>query len=444
MNMTRRSGMLMMSKNAAPMAANAMEETADAMVEQKATLTGAVLKGEAQGSSEQLRENLQETAFCYPMLTTDSEGRVSLKFTLPESLTTWRFMGIAHTTDMNYGYIEGESVAKKDVMVQPNMPRFVRMGDEAQISSRIINTSKHAVSGQATLQLIDPETNQVVYEKAQPFSVEADKTATVNYQLSIVNCQFSLFICKIMATGDGFSDGEQHYLPVLPDREYVTKTVPYTQHEAGVKTVNLTALFPQGTTQQKLTVEYTNNPAWLMVQSLPTLGQPCEYSAIDQAASYYSNLLAKTLLAQSPQVKTVFEQWKREGLTSQLLQNEELKELLLEETPWVVAADRDTEQKQRLADFFDTNTIAQRLNSAVERLQKLQGGDGSFSWYPGMKGSPYITMAVMEMLVRLNQMAGRQEDTRQMQQKAFDYLGREMIQLVAEMRKQASSPSSPR
>ena len=443
MNMTRRSGMLMMSKNAAPMAANAMEETADAMVEQKATLTGAVLKEEAQGSSEQLRENLQETAFCYPMLTTDSEGRVSLKFTLPESLTTWRFMGIAHTTDMNYGYIEGESVAKKDVMVQPNMPRFVRMGDEAQISSRIINTSKHAVSGQATLQLIDPETNQVVYEKAQPFSVEADKTATVNYQLSIVNCQFSLFICKIMATGDGFSDGEQHYLPVLPDREYVTKTVPYTQHEAGVKTVNLTALFPQGTTQQKLTVEYTNNPAWLMVQSLPTLGQPCEYCAIDQAASYYSNLLAKTLLAQSPQVKTVFEQWKREGLTSQLLQNEELKELLLEETPWVVAADRDTEQKQRLADFFDTNTIAHRLNSAVEKLQKLQGGDGSFSWYPGMKGSPYITMAVMEMLVRLNQMAGRQEDTRQMQQKAFDYLGQEMIQLVAEMRKQEKKGVKP-
>ena len=172
------------------------------------------------------------------------------------------------------------------------------------------------------------------------------------------------------ALNDGFSDGEQHYLPVLSDREYVTKTVPYTQHEPGVKTIDLAPLFPQGTTQQKLTVEYTNNPAWLMVQSLPTLGQPCEHSAIDQAASYYSNLLAKTLLDQSPQVKNTFEQWKRENsplstLHSQLSKNQELKDLLLEETPWVAASDRETEQKQRLADFFDENGIANR------RLQRL-------------------------------------------------------------------------
>ena len=472
MNMTRRGGMVMMNKAAAPMAARAMAahaeaETADVMMKDEAVMTGAVLKEEEkQGSQEQLRErsaegrllpegrkNLQETAFCYPMLTTDSNGRVALKFTLPESLTTWRFMGIAHTTDMNYGYIEGEAVAQKDVMVQPNMPRFIRMGDEAQISSRIINTAKHAVSGQATLQLIDPETQQIVHEEAQPFSVEAGKTTAVTFPLnsSLLTHHSSLLICKVVASGDGFSDGEQHYLPVLPDREYVTKTVPYTQHEAGVKTIDLTTLFPQGTTQQKLTVEYTNNPAWLMVQSLPTLGQPYEHSAIDQAASYYSNLLAKTLLAQSPQVKTVFEQWKQGSnhtsqlspLSSQLEQNKELKDLLLQETPWLLAADRDTEQKQRLADFFDANTIDHRLASAVEKLQKLQGGDGSFSWYPGMKGSPYITMAVMEMLVRLNQMAGLQQDTRQMQQRAFDYLGQEMVQLVAEMKQQQKKGIKP-
>ena len=179
-------------------------------------------------------------------------------------------------------------------MVQPNVPRFIRMGDEAQLSARIFNTGEKNVSGNATLQLIDPETNKVVFEQQQSFAVEAGKTPSVHYQLSTINYQLSLLICKVVASGEGFSDGEQHYLPVLPDKEYVTKTVPYTQHEPGVKTIDLTRLFPTGTTQQKLTVEYTNNPAWLMVQSLPVLGQPREYSAIDQAASYYSNLLAKT------------------------------------------------------------------------------------------------------------------------------------------------------
>ncbi|MDE5571862.1 MAG: alpha-2-macroglobulin, partial [Prevotella sp.] len=218
------------------------------------------------------------------------------------------------------------------------------------------------------------------------------------------------------------------------------KTVPYTQHGAGVKTIDLGKLFPAGTTQQKLTVEYTNNPAWLMVQSLPTVGQPSDHSAIELAASYYSNLLAKTLLAQSPQVKTVFAQWKQERtdntLLSQLEKDQELKDLLLGETPWVAAADRETEQKQRLADFFDENGIHNRLSQTLEKLGKLQNADGSFSWYSGMQGSTSVTVAVEEMLVRLNSMAGEQPATKQLQAKAFGYLGKEMVQLVAELKKE--------
>jgi uncharacterized protein YfaS (alpha-2-macroglobulin family) len=234
---------------------------------------------------------------------------------------------------------------------------------------------------------------------------------------------------------------------VLSNKEYVTKTVPYTQHEPGVKTINLTKLFPAGTTQQKLTVEYTNNPTWLMIQSLPILGQPWEHSAIDQAASYYSNLLAKTLLVQNPQVKTVFEQWKNEektiSLASQLEKNQELKDLVLNETPWVNAADRESEQKQRLADFFDENGINNRLEMAVGKLQKLQNADGSFSWYPGMLGSRHITVAVMEMLVRLNKMAGEQSATKQMDQKAFKYIAHEIVDLVKEMKKQEKKGHKP-
>ena len=443
---------MMMAKaaGAAPMTRMNAAEQAFAL-EDAAVVTAAVYdesqEPEKQGEV-QLREHLNETAFCYPMLETDKAGNVVMKFTLPECLTTWRFMGVANTVNMLYGQIEGEAVAQKDVMVQPNVPRFIRMGDEAQLSARIFNTGEKNVSGNATLQLIDPETNKVVFEQQQSFAVEAGKTTSVHYQLSTINYQLSLLICKVVASGEGFSDGEQHYLPVLPDKEYVTKTVPYTQHEPGVKTIDLTRLFPTGTTQQKLTVEYTNNPAWLMVQSLPVLGQPREHSAIDQAASYYSNLLAKTLLDKNPQVKTTFEAWKRErgaeqSLQSQLEKNQELKDLVLDETPWVGAADRESEQKQRLADFFDENGISNRLSMAVGKLQKLQNANGSFSWYPGMPGSTQITVAVQEMLVRLNRMTGRQDATKQMEDKAFNYIGTEMVKIVSELKKEEKKGRKP-
>ena len=421
----------------------------------EAALEEVVVKGVSeepqQEENVQMRENLNETAFCYPQLTTDEQGQVVMKFTLPESLTTWRFMGVANSADMLYGNIEGEAVAKKDVMIQPNVPRFVRMGDNATISARIFNTNEKVLSARAKIELIDPATEKVVAESSQPVTLEANGTTGVTFHAHPKEQWPSLLIAKCMVVGDGFSDGEQHYLPVLPDKEYVTKTVPYTQHEPGVKTIDLTKLFPQGTTQQKLTIEYTNNPAWMMVQSLPVLGQPCEHSAIDQAASYYSNLLAKSLLAQSPQVKKTFDLWKQESnhnsqfstLNSQLEKNQELKDLILTETPWVRAADRESEQKQRLADFFDENGIASRLETAVAKLQKLQNPDGSFSWYPGMQGSTYITVAVEEMMFRLNRMVGIQNDTKQMQDKAFKYIGKEMVDLVKEMKKREKKGYKP-
>ena len=397
-----------------------------------------------------IRENLNETAFCYAALETDPQGDVVVTFTLPESLTTWKFMGIANTPDMLYGSISGEAIAQKEVMIQPNIPRFIRMGDDAQVSARIFNISEKDINGTASLQLVNPETDKVVYEQTQPFTVEAGKTGAATFSIQPSTFNESLLICRVIASGDGFSDGEQHYLPILPNQEYVTKTVAYTQHEAGVKSIDLNSLFPAGTTQQKLTVEYTNNPAWLMVQSLPVLGQPWEDSAIDQAASFYSNLLAKHLLKQSPQVKGVFEQWKREeqsgdlsSLTSQLSKNQELKDLILEETPWVNAADRDTEQKHRLADFFDENGINNRLNTAVEKLKKLQNRDGSFSWYPGMNGSTYITVAIEEMLARLNVLTGSENETSRMQKKAFDFIGKEMVEIVKEMKKQEKKGYKP-
>ena len=306
-------------------------------------------------------------------------------------------MGLAHDKEMNYGMLDGVAVAKKDVMVQPNMPRFLRTGDKASITTKIFNTAEKDVIGQVGIRLIDPETEQTVFESTQPFSVKQGDTGSATFRVEPTEQMPSLLICKIIAYGDGFSDGEQHYLPILPNSEMVTKTVPFTQHEPGVKTIDLTKLVPSDAKNTKLTVEYTNNPAWLMVQTLPFVGDVNEKNAISLAAAYYANKLGAHLIGQAPQVKNVFAQWQREegnetSLMSALEKNQELKALVLNDTPWVLDADDESSQKKALANFFDENALNNRLETALNQLKKLQKGDGSFSWWEGMNGSPSLSL----------------------------------------------------
>jgi hypothetical protein len=412
-----------------------------------------------QSAEVQVRENLQETAFFCPQLVADEEGRVVLKFTLPESLTTWRFMGIAHTKDMMHGYIDGEAVAQKDVMIQPNVPRFFRVGDEGTLSARLFNTTDRLLDGTVRLQLLEPESMQPVLDEQMPCSLPANGTLSVSFRVDASKFEYlSLLVCRMTVSGETFSDGEQHYLPILPNRERVTVTVPFTQNGPGTKEISLERIFPHNSQlspfTSKFTIEYTNNPAWLMIQTLPTIGNPCDKNAISQAASLYANTLGRLILAQNPQAKHVFEAWKRENaplssLNSQLQKDEELKDLLLSETPWVMDADRETEQRQRLADFFDENLMQQRLETATAQLRKLQNADGSWSWWEGMSGSFFMTVEISEMLVRLNSMVngGRKaEDSAKYQgelanlssflDKAFLFMNKEIVELVAEMKKQ--------
>jgi len=391
-----------------------------------------------------VRQNLQETAFFYPQLQTDKDGRVAVKFTLPESVTTWRFLGVAHTADLCYGMIGGEAVASKDVIIQPNVPRFVRQGDQAVVTARIINTSGKSLTGTARLVVFDPETEVVVVESTQKVTLTADSTVSVSFGCAPDDSWPSLIVCRLTVSGKGFSDGEQHYLPVLPDKERVTVTVPFNQNSPGTKSIDLTQLFPKHQGRQnvqnapKLTVEYTNNPAWLMIQALPAVGHPHDDCAVCQAASLYANAIGKYIVDRVPQAKMVFEQWQREStqttsLSSQLEKNQELKDIVLSETPWVGDADREGEQRQRLANFFDENTMRQCISSATEKLRMLQRSDGSWSWWPGMKGSTFMTIAVSEMLVRLAAMTGQRQE---LLDGAFKYLGKEMSDLVAEMKKE--------
>ena len=339
----------------------------------------------------QVRENLNETAFFYPALESDNQGNVAINFTLPESVTTWKFMGLAHDKEMRNGLLVDEAVAQKTVMVQPNMPRFLREGDKATIVVKLFNTSDKKVSGNARMQILDPETNKVVWQKTQNYSIDAEGSATISFDVQ--GLKEGVYINKVVAAGNGYSDGEQHYLPVLSNRELVVNTLPITLHQKGEQSFDLSKLFlnkegkqAKGAEEAKVTIEYTNNPSWLMVKALPAISNPDEEDAISLMSAIYANTI-----------------------TTHIQKNLSLEKLSQE-------------------------TI--RLQNQVEKLKKLQNADGSFSWWKGMKGSRYMTTSVAEMMVRLNAIAGVQKSTAKMLTSAIDYLSWQTAQEVREMKKQ--------
>ena len=344
----------------------------------------------------QVRENLNETAFFYPALESDNQGNVAINFTLPESVTTWKFMGLAHDKEMRNGCLVDEAVAQKTVMVQPNMPRFLREGDKSCIVVKLFNTSDKKVNGNVRMQILDAETQKVVWQKTQGYRIDAEGSAIVSFDVS--GLKEGVYINKVVAAGNGYSDGEQHYLPVLGNRELVVNTLPITLHQPGEQSFDLSRLFlnkegkqAKGAENAKVTIEYTNNPSWLMVKALPAISNPDEEDAISLMSAIYANTITTHIQ----------------------------KHLSL-----------DNHSQQNLSQ----ETI--RLQNQVEKLKKLQNADGSFSWWKGMKGSRYMTTSVAEMMVRLNAVAGVQKSTAKMLTSAIDYLSWQTAQEVREMKKQ--------
>ena len=343
----------------------------------------------------QVREKLNETAFFYPALESDNQGNVAINFTLPESVTTWKFMGLAHDKEMRNGCLVDEAVAQKTVMVQPNMPRFLREGDKSTIVVKLFNTSEKKVSGNARMQILDAETQKVVWQKTQGYRIDAEGSATVSFDVQ--GLKEGVYINKVVAAGNGYSDGEQHYLPVLSNRELVVNTLPITLHQKGEQNFDLSKLFlnkegkqAKGAEEAKVTIEYTNNPSWLMVKALPAISNPDEEDAISLMSAIYANTITTHIQ----------------------------KHLSL-----------DNQSQQHLS----LETI--RLQNQVEKLMKLQNADGSFSWWKGMKGSRYMTTSVAEMMVRLNAIAGVQKSTDKMLTSAINYLSWQTAQEVREMKK---------
>ena len=434
-------------------AANAVmnqEAVTDMVLQEEMVETSAQEKVEMGSSEElaetgdiQIRENFAETAFFYPQLRTNEKGEVSISFVLPESLTRWKFMGLAHTRNVDYGKIEATATASKEFMLQPNMPRFVRVGDKANIAASLMNLSDKGVKGTVRMELFNPETEKVFYSQKQKFDVKGGETGHVNFTFEVSD-KYAVMACRMVADGDTFSDGEQRYIPVLTDKQWVTETVPLNVNGEGAYTFSLENLFNKHSktaSEQRLTVEFTAHPAWYAVQALPVVAHPQNEDALSWATAYYAHSLAAYIVKENPRIKQVFDSWKAQGGTketfmSNLQKNQELKNILLAETPWLTEATNEAEQKQRIATLFDLNTMNSGQAVSVEKLRELQNGDGAWSWYKGMQGSRYVTTQVMEMLVRLNALTPQDADSRMqpMIQKGFEYLGKQAAEEYKSMK----------
>jgi Bacterial Alpha-2-macroglobulin MG10 domain/CarboxypepD_reg-like domain/MG2 domain/Alpha-2-macroglobulin family/Alpha-2-macroglobulin bait region domain len=406
----------------------------------------------------QIRKNLQETAFFFPQLQTDKDGNVSFSFTTPEALTQWKLQLLAHTKTLESATKTLTTVTQKELMVIPNAPRFLRQGDQISISTKIANLTDKQLSGQAVLILTDAVTGKEVdvklgnTESNKPFMVDAKGNTQVTWNLTIPD-DVDAVQYKIIAKSDAFSDGEQNALPVLSNRLLVTETLPMWIRSNETRTFTLDKLKTNTSTtlkNHKLTLEITSNPAWYAVQALPYLME-YPYDCNEQTFSrYYANALASHIANSNPRIQEVFNQWaSQDALISNLEKNEELKSILIQETPWLRDAQSETEQKKRIALLFDLNKMNNELQSAMRKLENNQLSNGSWAWFNGGRENRYITQHIITGFGHLNKLGvtlspstslrtgsieGFSSESK-MLEKAIKYLDSEFIQEYKDIRK---------
>lgn len=368
-------------------------------------------------STVQPRTNLNETAFFFPDLRTDSAGNIEFSFTAPEALTEWKWLLLAHTKDLKMGMGEKTMVTQKELMVQPNLPRFLREGDKINLSAKIVNLSNADIQGNARLQLLDQETGKLVNDvfsyadQPIPFNVKTGQSIPVQFTISVPNSYTNPVVCRIVAEGANLSDGEENLLPVLTNRMLVTETLPLTVKGNATKNFSFDKLINSGSSntlqQHRLTVEFTGSPAWYAVQALPYLSEGAKENVEQIFNRYYANAIAFHIINSSPRFKAVIEKWKTadtSALLSALQKNEELKGLLLQETPWVLEAKTESQQKRNLALLFDLNNMSASLTSALNQLQQMQAPSGGFIWAPGGRENRYMTQYILSGIGHLKQL----------------------------------------
>ncbi len=434
----------------APAAAAALSTTAAAAPKAAEEAEPAV------AATPAVRTNFSETAFFMPTLRTDQGGEVVIEFTLPESLTTWNFEALAHTRSLSNGVLTAQIVASKAFMVQPALPRFIRRGDKVDIPVSIRSAEKEkarAIAGRVRLELIDPASERIVHHAAAGFTLEPGGETTVHFAFeagAALVGELPALRCRIVGEGGGFSDGEEHDLPVLSDRVSVSRSLPFVLRGVGTSQFALDSLW-SGTERaenRRLTVEITSNPAWYAVAALPPLAESTGESAVSLAVRLYALSLAQSLAKRFPEMAELKAEGEAEGWAAVLERNPELKQTLLEESPWAGVAASEAERTRRLADLFNDELAALRAGSAVDKLAQLQGTDGGFAWYPGMRSSEWVTAEVAVLLARQKAYAAASASTealskvqRQVQAmltSAVKFLDGRIAERVAEMKKEAA------
>ncbi len=373
-------------------------------------------------SPVQVRKNFNETAFFFPDLKTDAEGNIEFSFTMPEALTQWKLMVLPHTKDMATAYSTKTVVTQKPLMVQPNAPRFMREGDNMEFTAKIVNLTEKEVTGVATLELLDAATNKPVdgwFKNVFPnqyFTVAAGQSEAVKFPMEIPFNFNSAMTYRIVAKAGDHSDGEEMAIPVLTNRMLVTESMPLNLRNQTTKTFKFDKLLNSGSsttiTNHALTVEYTSNPSWYAVQALPYLME-YPYECAEQTFNrYYANTLASHISRSMPKIKTVFDKWKdldTAALQSNLQKNQELKSALLEETPWVLDAQNENQQKKNIALLFDMVRMSREQQTAFNKLKEMQSSNGGFVWFKGGRDDRYMTQYIttgIGHLRKLNALTG--------------------------------------
>ena len=405
----------------------------------------------------QVRTNFAETAFFFPDLRTDKEGNVLITFTMPESLTKWKLLGFAHNTDLMSGAFEKYVQTSKKLMVVPNVPRFLREGDTLILSSKVVNMDSVTQCGNVTLSFRNPFNNadlQIVEgATAQPFEVKPDQSQEVHFRV-VVPQNLGAVTCRIVARNletPAFSDGEERTLPVLTNRILITESLPLHISGKGSKTFRFDRLeksfLPTASntlTTQSLTLEFTPNPIWYAIQAMPYLME-YPYECNEQIFSrYYANTLATNIVNSHPRVKQVFDEWLNatpDAFCSQLEKNQELKSVLLEETPWVLDAQRESSRKQNVALLFDLHRMAKEGKSACKKLEDRQNNDGGWSWFAGGQSSSYITEHIVAGIGHLNALGVKSALKSNTLKKAISFIDREMNDYYQRWQKKEHSSS---
>lgn len=359
-----------------------------------------------------VRQNLNETAFFYPNLMTDKDGNVTFEFTSPEALTQWKLMFLAHTKEARSATLEKSVVTQKEFSVTPNYPRFLREGDELNLQSKLSSLVDKKLNGTAQLQILDAFTNEDISSKfnlnetQKSFDLKENGNEVVQWKLKVPN-DVSSMIIKVVAKAGNFSDGEQKAIAVLPNRMLVTDAVPIFVKEGQTKTFTLENLAKNTSTTAtnfSNTLELTTNPIWEIMFALPSLKNDTNNSADVVFNKWFADVLASEIFKANPKLKAVFEEYQSKGLlVSNLEKNQELKQLLLEETPWVLQSKNETEQMEKLARLFDANNMRNSIQEDWGELQKLQNPDGGFSWYQGYPSSYYNSLYILKNLGKINE-----------------------------------------